>query len=690
MMKGRTTNSMQLNRSTKNGKRDQKPQKTNGAKRSSEQERLKAFKEESNVPVVVDDTTTHSKLSDDDDHAVNESSITHQESESGRISEKTEKEESVNGLACDDEEEEAKEESKDFDAIAHEKTDSVSYSETCKGVNVDKAVEVWDDASNGGLSGGSENEEGDVKEKSEKLEEEEEALKQKVEDLETRVEKLEEELREVAALEISLYSVVPDHSSSEHKLHTPARRISRLYIHACKHWSQGKRATVARSSVSGLILAAKSCGNDVSRLTFWLSNIIALREIILQAFGKTIVPRHFTETSESNGSEHNGLGKLRRKKNQWTKQSNGFKQVLEDWQEPETFTAALEKVEFWIFSRIVESVWWQVFTPHMQSPENGGNTNEKLMGPVLGDNEQGSFSISLWKNAFKVALSRLCPMRGAGHECRCLPILAKMVMEKCIARIDVAMFNAILRESEHQIPTDPVSDPILDSKVLPILAGNLSFGSGAQLKNAIGNWSRCLAEMFSINTRDSVEENDPIESEKSFSLLNELSDLLMLPKDMLMDRSTREEVCPSISLALIKRILCNFTPDEFCPDDVPGAVLEELNNERISEQKLSGVSFPYAASPVSYTPPSSLNVAEKVPEVGDISRISRNVSMIQRKGYTSDEELEELDSPLTSIIENVSLSPISVQSRNVKQETEHIGAVVANARYELLREAWSM
>lgn len=61
----------------------------------------------------------------------------------------------------------------------------------------------------------------------------------------------------------------------------------------------------------------------------------------------------------------------------------------------------------------------------------------------------------------------------------------KQVMEKCIARIDVAMFNTILRESEHQIPTDLVSDPILDSRVLPILAGDLSFGSGAQLKNAV-------------------------------------------------------------------------------------------------------------------------------------------------------------------------------------------------------------
>lgn len=58
-------------------------------------------------------------------------------------------------------------------------------------------------------------------------------------------------------------------------------------------------------------------------------------------------------------------------------------------------------------------------------------------------------------------------------------------MEQCVARLDVAMFNAILRESAYEIPTDPVSDPIVDSKVLPIPDGNLSFGSGAQLKNSV-------------------------------------------------------------------------------------------------------------------------------------------------------------------------------------------------------------
>lgn len=154
-----------------------------------------------------------------------------------------------------------------------------------------------------------------------------------------------------------------------------------------------------------------------------------------------------------------------------------------------------------------------------------------------------------------------------------------------MARLDVAMFNAILRESANEIPTDPVSDPIVDSKVLPILAGNLSFGSGAQLKNSVcatfffvslivqynatlwsmfrclndcwstilqvGNWSRWLTDLFGMDTDESPEDSGNDEDEdrngrdvvpKSFRLLNALSDLLMLPKDMLIDRSIRKEV----------------------------------------------------------------------------------------------------------------------------------------------------
>jgi hypothetical protein len=35
-------------------------------------------------------------------------------------------------------------------------------------------------------------------------------------------------------------------------------------------------------------------------------------------------------------------------------------QMPEDCQETSTFLAALEKIESWIFSQIVETLWWQV------------------------------------------------------------------------------------------------------------------------------------------------------------------------------------------------------------------------------------------------------------------------------------------------------------------------------------------
>ncbi|MCI17679.1 hypothetical protein A2U01_0038829, partial [Trifolium medium] len=92
----------------------------------------------------------------------------------------------------------------------------------------------------------------------------------------------------------------------------------------------------------------------------------------------------------------------------------------------------------------------------------------------------------------------------------------------------------------------PVSDPISDSKVLPIPSGKSGFRAGAQLKNSIGDWSRWLSDLFGIDDSDSHEdENDDLKYEspfKPFPLLNALSDLMMLPFDMLADSSMRKEV----------------------------------------------------------------------------------------------------------------------------------------------------
>lgn len=74
----------------------------------------------------------------------------------------------------------------------------------------------------------------------------------------------------------------------------------------------------------------------------------------------------------------------------------------------------------------------------------------------------------------------------------------------------------------------------------------------------IGNWSRYLSDTFGMDADDSANEDlvsdskANVESEgtlestrnklKTFKLLNELSDLLMLPKDLLLEKSIRKEV----------------------------------------------------------------------------------------------------------------------------------------------------
>uniref|UniRef100_A0ACD6AI94 Uncharacterized protein n=2 Tax=Avena sativa TaxID=4498 RepID=A0ACD6AI94_AVESA len=562
-----------------------------------------------------------------------------------------------------------------------------------------KEIDVLDEAPHCDQSTGTDDEIADIEEKI--VDDEKTVLLQRNEELQSKLEKLEQELREVAALEVSLYAVLPEHGSSAHKLHTPARRLSRLYIQACKVWSPHKRASVAKNTVSGLVFVAKSCSNDASRLTFWLSNTVVLREIISKTFG---ISHQLTPTMTAN-SVNGGTQWFDGKSTPmlWKDNSNGkqtkhavIQMIPDDWQETSTLLAALERIESWMFSRIVETVWWQALTPHMQTPAEGSSTPKagKVSGPSLGDQHQGTFSVNLWKAAFHDAFSRICPLRAGGHECGCLPVLTKLVMEQCVARLDVAMFNAILRESASEIPTDPISDPIVDPKVLPIPAGELSFGSGAQLKNSIGNWSRWLTDNLGIDADDSEDEDDSYERRgapkaKSFKLLNELSDLLMLPKDMLLEKSIRKEICPSVGVPLVTRILCNFTPDEFCPDPVPSIVLEDLNSESLLERgtgKDAVSAFPCIAAPIAYRAPSQMDVAEKVSVTGGSAKLDRKASMVQRRGYTSDDDLDDLDCPLASLFDK---SAPPSPSNGVAHFSAQRGASMENARYSLLREVWS-
>ena len=70
-------------------------------------------------------------------------------------------------------------------------------------------------------------------------------------------------------------------------------------------------------------------------------------------------------------------------------------------------------------------------TPHMQHVDakvskKGVGSSWKTFGKMSSshDHGQGKFSQDIWRNAFREAYEKLCPIRAGGHECGCLPMLS--------------------------------------------------------------------------------------------------------------------------------------------------------------------------------------------------------------------------------------------------------------------------
>jgi len=99
------------------------------------------------------------------------------------------------------------------------------------------------------------------------------------------------------------------------------------------------------------------------RLTFWLSNTVALRTIISRTVKD---PSNPAGSGRRRKTEEEGHGKitaslrvngLHPRKNENTALGYGG---FGNWDDPQVLISALEKVEAWIFTRIIESIWWQV------------------------------------------------------------------------------------------------------------------------------------------------------------------------------------------------------------------------------------------------------------------------------------------------------------------------------------------
>lgn len=94
-------------------------------------------------------------------------------------------------------------------------------------------------------------------------------------------------------------------------------------------------------------------------------------------------------------------------------------------------------------------------------------------------------------------------------------------------------------------------------------------------------------------------------------------------------------------------------------------------------------SFPYAATATKYSPPPAA-LLTCVGEVGRQVLKSSRLSTL-KKSYSSDEEVDELDSPLTSIIpDSYQASAALARLSLMPKEKGGTNAI----RYQLLREIW--
>ena len=101
----------------------------------------------------------------------------------------------------------------------------------------------------------------------------------------------------------------------------------------------------------------------------------------------------------------------------------------------------------------------------------------------------------------------------------------------------------------------------------------------------------------------------------------------------------------------------------------------------------------YAPS-IQYSPPPTTSIREKIEHISSHIHLGRSASNVLRKGCTSDDELDELESPLLSLLDETmhGVSPQKIQLRSNGKSRGHTKHTTSNAGlnklYQLLREAW--
>ncbi|KAL3132833.1 hypothetical protein ABBQ38_006758 [Trebouxia sp. C0009 RCD-2024] len=391
----------------------------------------------------------------------------------------------------------------------------------------------------------------------------------------TQLESMVRELRTAAALEASIYLARSGKGNARRvkarSVHAPARRLARTTISLGpdEGIAFGLRAVRA-------IEAAADGSSDVIGMAYWWSNCIQLRWMLWAMCHGGDQPDDGSMAEEAQGMDE-------------------FDWVMK------VLVPPLRELEGYIFERLFRYLWQKALLESVSREPTGGPAmfSPHMMTPIH-KASQHEDAIQRWLDALQDTHRTLMPAKQSatnGH----VTLLKQKMLTAILRRLDCVLFDKLTtgdagdgmspdsrhvfssawnKQSGHQrtassssMPGGAPPEPPLDPKLLPFSKGPLSFGVGVNLKMAVSRWTDWAHD---AGVR---EEKGVLEGYSFFPQLRATADLLMMPKEVLTDRSIRAEVLPGLSLRRICTLLERFQPDDFSADPLPRGLLDTLQNE---------------------------------------------------------------------------------------------------------------
>ncbi|KAG1668741.1 hypothetical protein FOA52_014287 [Chlamydomonas sp. UWO 241] len=198
-----------------------------------------------------------------------------------------------------------------------------------------------------------------------------------------------------------------------------------------------------------------------------------------------------------------------------------------------------------------------------------------------------------WLAGLEALQLRLRALGPHGH----LQLLREQVLQQCLKRLDALLFHYLVTTSGSNDGADLLQDyapdsslwfrsplagkesavPEIDDACLPFSRGALSFGNGMVVKMTVTRLQQWAGQQGV--SRSSAKGAEGV-STQHFPLLRAVADLLMMPKDLLIEEAVWRDVTQWLSIRSMLHILERFASDEFAADGISSELIDMLTAER--------------------------------------------------------------------------------------------------------------